>query len=67
MEYWVDGVEALWETKCDGVGTWLHYDLIWSQKLISKLLRGTGRLVVWKNCALTKAQLLIRNSTARVQ
>ena len=42
MEHWVDGTEAIWEMKCDGVGSRLCYDLIWSQKLIIKLLRGTG-------------------------
>ena len=35
-------MKAIQETKCDGVGARLRYDLVWSQKLISKLLRGMG-------------------------
>ena len=42
MEHGVDGAKAIWEAKCDRVGAWLCYDLVWSHKLISKLLRGTG-------------------------
>ena len=44
MEHLVDGVEAIQETKGDGVGAQLHYDLIWFQKCISELLRGTGSM-----------------------
>ena len=42
MEHGVDGVEAVLEAQGDGVSTRLHYDLIWSQELISELLRRTG-------------------------
>ena len=44
MEHWVDGTEAVQEVKRDGVGAQLRYDLIWSQKLISKLLREMGSM-----------------------
>ena len=42
MDHWADGAETIWEVKCDGVGSQLCYDLVWSQKLISKLFRGMG-------------------------
>ena len=42
MEHRVDGVEAVWEVQGDGVSTGLRYDLVWSQELISELLRWTG-------------------------
>ena len=42
MEHGVDGAEAVWEVQGDRVSTGLHYDLVWSQELISELLRQTG-------------------------
>ena len=44
MEHRVDGAEAVWEAQGDGVSTRLCYDLIWSQELISELLRRMGSM-----------------------
>ena len=44
MEHGVDGAEAVWEVQGDGVSTGLCYDLVWSQELISELLRWTGSM-----------------------
>ena len=42
MKHRVDGAEVIWKVQGDGVGTGLCYDLVWSQELISELLRWTG-------------------------
>src|SRR5882672_4579235 len=42
MEYWVYGVETVWELKGDGVSTRSHNDLVWSKELVRELLGRPG-------------------------